>query len=151
MKPRPKELLGRTMKVKTGCGSLFVTVNFDESNKPFEVFAYLGKSGSCFRSQIDSLCRIISIALRNDTPAEDIIEHLKGQRCPSPIITEGIEFLSCADAIAKVMEMIVTEVNDVSQNQDRPQPTEPVENVQGIDNQSVCCSVQEQMSKEVVE
>jgi len=123
MKPRPKELFGRTAKVRTGCGSLFVTVNFDEDNKPFEVFAYLGKSGSCFRSQIDSLCRIISIALRNDTPAEDIIEHLKGQRCPSPIVTEGVEFLSCADAIAKVMEMIIAETRETTQ--DQSQPTEP--------------------------
>jgi ribonucleoside-diphosphate reductase alpha chain len=132
MKLRPKELPGRTMKVRTGCGSLFVTVNFDEGNKPFEVFAYLGKSGSCFRSQIDSLCRIISIALRNGTPAEDIIEHLKGQRCPSPIVTEGVEFLSCADAIAKVMEMIIAETKEVTQ--DQSQPTE-------LNNQlnNACC------------
>jgi ribonucleoside-diphosphate reductase alpha chain len=143
MKPRPKELFGRTMKVKTGCGSLFVTVNFDENYKPFEVFAYLGKSGSCFRSQIDSLCRIISIALRNNTPAEDIIEHLKGQRCPSPIVSEGIEFLSCADAIAKVMEIIIQEVKDGNQNQDRSQQVEQKDTTK-MDNQSdnSCCPEQ---------
>jgi len=107
MKNRPRILKGITSKIKTGCGTLFVTVNFDENNKPYEVFARLGKSGSCFASQIQSLCSVISIALRNGTKIEDIIEKLKGHRCTSPIITEGVEVLSCSDALAKEIEFIL--------------------------------------------
>ena len=106
MKPRPRVLDGKTVKVRVGCGALFITVNYDEDNKIREVFAYLGKSGSCFSSQINSLCRMISIALRNDVPIEDIVDHLKGQRCSVSSIDEGTEYLSCADAIAKIIEMI---------------------------------------------
>ena len=107
MTKRPKILRGVTSKTKVGCGTLFVTVNFDENNQPYEVFARLGKSGSCFASQIQSLTSIISIALRNGTPIEEIVEKLKGHRCSSPIITEGVEVLSCSDALAKEIEFIL--------------------------------------------
>jgi ribonucleoside-diphosphate reductase alpha chain len=106
---RPKILHGTTLKIKTGCGNLFVTVNFDKDNKPYEVFARLGKSGSCFLSQIQSLTTIISIALQGGIPIETIIDKLKGHRCSSPIIVEGEEILSCSDALAKAMEIILKE------------------------------------------
>jgi len=106
---RPKILHGTTIKIKTGCGNLFVTINFDKDNKPYEVFARLGKSGSCFLSQIQSLATIISIAIQGGIQVEKIIEKLKGHRCNNPIITEGEEILSCSDALAKAMEIILKE------------------------------------------
>jgi len=116
MIPRPRSLDGKTVKLRTGCGALFVTVNFDKDKKIREVFAYLGKSGSCFSSQVNSLCRMISVALRNDVPIEDITDHLKGQRCPTPSIDEGIECLSCSDAIAKAMEIVAQDLKEGVQN-----------------------------------
>lgn len=104
MKERPKILPGVTLKVKTECGNLFVTVNFDENKKPFEVFAYLGKSGSCFSCQINSLCKVISIALRNGAPIEDIINHLEGMRCYNITYTDGQQYLSCIDALVKLLK-----------------------------------------------
>jgi ribonucleoside-diphosphate reductase alpha chain len=106
---RPRILHGTTIKIKTGCGNLFVTINFDKDNKPYEVFARLGKSGSCFLSQIQSLTTIISIAIQGGIPIERIIKKLKGHRCSNPIITEGEETLSCSDALAKAMEIILKE------------------------------------------
>jgi ribonucleoside-diphosphate reductase alpha chain len=106
---RPKILHGTTIKIKTGCGNLFVTVNFDKDNKPYEVFARLGKSGSCFLSQIQSLTTIISIAIQGGIPIEKIIEKLKGHRCSNPIITDGEEILSCSDALAKAIKIILEE------------------------------------------
>lgn len=109
MKERPRIVKGFTIKLKVGCGTMFVTVNFD-GEKPMEVFAYLGKSGSCFSCQVNSLCRVISIALRNNVPVEEIIEHLKGMRCGESSIYEGVQYLSCPDAIVKAIEEAIDQI-----------------------------------------
>ena len=40
---RPAAVLGITERVRTGHGTMYVTVNFDEDNKPFELFTAIGK------------------------------------------------------------------------------------------------------------
>ena len=42
---RPAAVLGITERVRTGHGTMYVTVNFDEDNKPFELFTAIGKAG----------------------------------------------------------------------------------------------------------
>jgi len=105
IKERQRILPGYTVKVKTGCGSLFVTINFN--GRPTEVFARLGKAGSCFASQLEALCRVISAALRSGVDYEDLIKKLEGIRCPSPTVYDGVEYLSCADALAKAIKIAV--------------------------------------------
>jgi ribonucleoside-diphosphate reductase alpha chain len=46
---RPKSVSGITERIETGCGHLYVTVNFID-NKVVEVFAGLGKCGGCSKS-----------------------------------------------------------------------------------------------------
>jgi ribonucleoside-diphosphate reductase alpha chain len=84
---RPDVVSGKTYKVKTGYGALFVTVNDDESGAPLEVFATLGKSGGFFQEQSEALCSLISTALRSRIKAEEIIKQLKGIRGPMPVMT----------------------------------------------------------------
>ena len=43
-KKRPPLLSGRTVKIGTSYGNLYLTLNFTDG-QPFEVFATLGKSG----------------------------------------------------------------------------------------------------------
>ena len=42
---RPSMLSGRTMKVESPLGDLYVTINEDDKGKPFEVFCTVGKAG----------------------------------------------------------------------------------------------------------
>jgi ribonucleoside-diphosphate reductase alpha chain len=101
---RPEVVNGKTYKVKTGYGSLFVTVNDDEYGAPLEVFATLGKSGGFFQEQSEALCRLISVSLRSHIKVEEIIQQLKGIRGPMPVMTNKGTVLSLPDAIAQILE-----------------------------------------------
>jgi ribonucleoside-diphosphate reductase alpha chain len=100
---RPTETRGTSTKVSTGCGSLYITVNYDDKGI-FEVFSTLGKSGACASAQLEAICRLISMALRSGVDVAQIVKQLRGIRCPSIAWEGGKSILSCADAIASVLE-----------------------------------------------
>ena len=100
---RSKVTTGFTEKVNTGCGHLYVTVNSDDHGV-CEVFSSLGKSGGCASAQLEAICRLISLALRSGIDVGSLVKQLKGIRCPSIAWEGGKSTLSCADAIAGVME-----------------------------------------------
>ncbi len=102
-RPRPKITSGRTIETKTGCGSLYVTINEDEYGIA-EVFVQLGKSGGCAASQTEAIGRLLSVALRSWINPEVLIKQLKNIRCPSIGFDEGEIITSCADGVAKVLE-----------------------------------------------
>jgi len=100
---RAKTTTGVTERVRTGCGSLYVTVNSDEHGI-CEVFTTLGKAGGCAVAQLEATSRLISLALRAGMDVESVTRQLRGIRCPSIAWEEGKSVLSCADAIAGVLE-----------------------------------------------
>ena len=104
-RPRPDTVTGVTRKMPTGCGSLYVTINEDEHGL-FEVFTNMGKAGGCASSQAEAVSRLISMALRSGIKAEEIVRQLKGISCPEITWWEnGQKIYSCADAIAKAIEL----------------------------------------------
>ncbi|MBI4285208.1 MAG: vitamin B12-dependent ribonucleotide reductase [Chloroflexi bacterium] len=103
---RPEETNGRTKRVNTGCGYMYVTVNSDEYGI-CEVFSLLGKSGGCAAGQLEAICRLISLALRSGVDVASVVKQLRGIRCPSIAWENGKSILSCADAIGSVLESYI--------------------------------------------
>ena len=110
-RPRPRKTVGQTIKSRTGCGTLFISVNKDE-NGLCEVFANLGKARGC-PSQSEATCRAVSAALRCGVDPRVLIEQLKNIRCLSTIArrkdNKNIDVLSCPDAIAQAIEELLGE------------------------------------------
>ncbi len=106
---RPDIIRGVTVKTVTGCGPLYVTINYDENGNPFEIFNSIGKSGGCAQSQTESTGRMVSLALRSGIGAEEIISQLKGIRCNIPYGFGSNIIYSCADAIGKALEKSLNE------------------------------------------
>jgi ribonucleoside-diphosphate reductase alpha chain len=105
---RPKVTRGVTEMVNTGCGHIYVTVNFDGQGIS-EVFSILGKAGGCAAAQLEAISRLTSLALRSGIDVDSIVKHLRGIRCPSIAWEQGHAILSCADAIASVLEKYIKE------------------------------------------
>lgn len=103
-RPRPAITRGFTEKVRIGCGTLYITVNYDE-NGICEVFTSTGKAGGC-PSQSEATARLTSIALRSGISIREVYDQLKGIRCPSTIRQPGMGCTSCPDAIARVLKKV---------------------------------------------
>lgn len=118
---RPRRLVGNVTKVRTGCGSIYVTVTRDNKGL-FEVFATLGKAGGCATANLEAITRCITLGLRYSIPPEEFIRQLNGIQCPKAIWNNQERILSCADAIAKV---IIREYRSEKEYQATMPKTEP--------------------------
>jgi ribonucleoside-diphosphate reductase alpha chain len=105
---RPKITRGITERVSTGCGYIYVTINFDEHGI-CEVFSTLGKAGGCAAAQLEAISRLGSLSLRSGVDLRSVVKHLRGIRCPSIAWEQGRAVLSCADAIASVLQKYIRE------------------------------------------
>src|SRR6266568_9400008 len=100
---RPDVITGRTQKILTGYGALYVTVNEDEKGL-FEVFAQIGRGGGYTASFTEGIARLVSLCLRSGIPVDEIIDQLEGIRSPRIAYDHGEHILSIPDAIAKALK-----------------------------------------------
>ena len=96
---RPSIIRGITERVRTGEGNMYVTINFDEKGRPFEVFSTLGKAGGVDSAHLEAISRLISLALRSGIDPDQIVEQLRGITS-SPVWDSGTLVRSAPDAVA---------------------------------------------------
>lgn len=123
-RPRPDVTCGLTERMQIGCGNLYVTVNYDESGI-CEVFTSTGKAGGC-PSQSEATARLVSIALRSGVSMDELLEQLRGIRCPSTVRHTGMKCTSCPDAIARVIKKTADMISGGGVNQASIEPAKTV-------------------------
>ena len=101
--PRPRVVQGLTENIRTGQGNLYVTVNFDEERRPFEVFCALGKAGSVESAHLEAIARLVSMSLRTGVDPDQIVKQLKGIT-DQPVWDGGTLVGSIPDALSHVLE-----------------------------------------------
>ena len=51
-----RSLPSRTEKIRTELGNLYLAITFDEDDRPFEVFGWIGKTGSFGHGMTELAC-----------------------------------------------------------------------------------------------
>ena len=108
---RPNETVGITRRMRTGEGTLYITINHDK-NGLCEVFTTIGKAGGNAAAQSEAISRLISLALRSGLDPHSIVRQLKGISGPNPTWEDGRLVLSTPDAIGKALDDYLKESNN---------------------------------------
>ncbi len=104
---RGKFTFGRTEKMVTADGTLYITINQDEYGL-CEVFTNIGKHGSDVAAWSEAVGRLISLCLRSGIDLKSLIQQLRGITS-TPIWQEGEQILSVPDAIGKALSRYLEE------------------------------------------
>jgi len=100
---RPVATNGETRRIRTGEGSLYITINEDNEGL-CEVFTTIGKAGGNAAAQSEAISRLISLALRSGVNPHSVVRQLKGISGPNPTWENGRLILSTPDAIGKALD-----------------------------------------------
>lgn len=106
---RPQTLRGWTVKMNSPLGDLYVTINEDETGRPFEVFCTLGKAGGAAMADAEALGRLASLALRSGISIASVKDQLRGISCDRAVGVGPNKVLSAPDAIGQAMERYLEE------------------------------------------
>jgi ribonucleoside-diphosphate reductase alpha chain len=127
---RPNTTIGSTRRIRTGEGTLYITINEDE-NGLCEVFTTIGKAGGNAAAQSEAISRLISLSLRSGVDPNAIIKQLKGISGPNPTWEDGRLILSTPDAIGKSLDDYLNEnpesrTNSLSDFEDEDNRKSPI-------------------------
>jgi ribonucleoside-diphosphate reductase alpha chain len=106
---RPAVLKGRTMKMNSPLGDIYVTINEDDFGRPFEVFCTLGKAGGAAFADAEAIGRLMSLALRSGVPITAIRDQLRGISSDRAVGVGPNKVLSAPDAIGQAIERYLEE------------------------------------------
>ena len=112
---RPAMLRGRTLKMNSPLGDLYVTINEDEGGHPFEVFCTLGKAGGAATADAEAVGRLISLALRSGIPVSAVKDQLRGVSSDRAVGVGPTKVLSLPDAIGQAIERYMAEKDGVQE------------------------------------
>ena len=125
---RPSQTAGVTRRIRTGEGTLYITINEDE-NGLCEVFTTIGKAGGNAAAQSEAISRLISLSLRSGLDPHAIVRQLKGISGPNPTWEDGRLILSTPDAIGKALDDYLmerdknTSNNKIASSSEKPRIT----------------------------
>jgi ribonucleoside-diphosphate reductase alpha chain len=103
---RGNDLKGTTRKAKTGCGNSYITVNYDDSGYPIEVFKQVSTKGGC-DAMSEGLARMVSMCLRYGIDMSEIVKQLRSVKCANAI-AKNVGCLSCPDLMGRVLIDLTT-------------------------------------------
>jgi len=112
---RPSVLKGHTMKLASPLGDLYVTINEDETGRPFEVFCTLGKAGGAANADAEAIGRLMSLALRSGIPITAVRAQLRGISCDRAVGVGPNKVLSMPNAIGQAIERYLEEKEGVQE------------------------------------
>ena len=112
---RPTMLRGRTMKMISPLGDIYVTINEDDAGRPFEVFCTLGKAGGAAFADAEAIGRLMSLALRSGVPINSIRDQLRGISSDRAVGVGPNKVLSAPDAIGQAIERYLEEQAGIQQ------------------------------------
>ena len=143
---RPTQTKGVTRRIRTGEGTLYITINEDK-NGLCEVFTTIGKAGGNAAAQSEAISRLISLSLRSGLDPKAIVRQLKGISGPNPTWEDGRLILSTPDAIGKALDDYILERDkkpdgEIKKNLDSPRITLAQEKREETPEGMVCIECQ---------
>lgn len=91
----------KSFKRKSGCGSLYVTIDLDENDKP--VHCFIWNQNGC-SSTINVLGRLISECLKCGMEMDSIEKILKKGICPNCVNNPNSDGKSCSAIVADILK-----------------------------------------------
>ncbi len=101
----PEILSGLRVRQMTPFGNMHVKITVDPaSGRELEVFAQLGKGGDVANSDLEAICRMVSLWLRSGGSLKHVIAQLKGIGSSLQVPTKGGKIMSLGDGLARALK-----------------------------------------------
>jgi ribonucleoside-diphosphate reductase alpha chain len=120
---RPPMLKGRTLKMNSPLGDIYVTINEDDAGRPFEMFCTLGKAGGSAFAHAEAMGRLMSLALRSGVPITSLRDQLRGISSDRAVGVGPNKVLSAPDAIGQAIERYLEEQAGIQEELPMSVPT----------------------------
>lgn len=100
----PSILSALRLRTRTPFGNMHMTVSLDaNTEKELEIFAQIGKAGDIASSDLEAICRMVSLFLRSGGTLEMVIDQLEGIGSSQVIPTRDGQVMSIGDAMGKLL------------------------------------------------
>jgi ribonucleoside-diphosphate reductase alpha chain len=101
----PEILSGLRIRQMTPFGNMHVKITVDpHSERELEVFAQLGKGGDLPNSDLEAICRMISLWLRSGGSLRHVINQLKDIGSSLQVPTKDGKIMSLGDGLARALK-----------------------------------------------